>query len=214
MHVAYQLLPGSREPPGPRCARIAIRRTITGRRMPRAQDLREAGLRPNSLRESGDLTQATSCGQACARARSLARQHSPRAACAVQWPSPMYEAAVCRELLSYVAECGRAHQAGDACRLVVRMGPLANVEPARLIEEFALLSARMLSQRPTLHVEALPPQLRCGECGCDLPPSAEVLVCPECGQNHPVLLNAEDLELRLVEFSATYGQCPAPEHTS
>lgn len=94
------------------------------------------------------------------------------------------------------------------------MGPLAAVEPARLIEEFAVLSAQTPSQRATLDIEALPPLIRCGECGCDLSPAAEALTCPECGQNHAVLLNAEDLELKLVEFSALHDEPPAPEQAS
>jgi Zn finger protein HypA/HybF involved in hydrogenase expression len=96
--------------------------------------------------------------------------------------------------------------------VVVRLGLLASVEPARLIQEFALLSAGTPSHRARLDVEALPPELRCGECGCELSPDAEELLCPECGQNHPVLLNAEGLELKLVEFSAAHAPCSAPEH--
>jgi Zn finger protein HypA/HybF involved in hydrogenase expression len=81
------------------------------------------------------------------------------------------------------------------------MGPLSEVDPTRLMEAFSKLSSETVAQQATLDIEALPLRMRCGECGCQLARVLAEGVCPECGQDRPVLENADGLELKLVEFA-------------
>jgi hydrogenase nickel incorporation protein HypA/HybF len=123
----------------------------------------------------------------------------------------MHEIAVCRELLGHLAMLASAHSAVLARRVVVEIGPLSEVDPTRLIEAFSILRTQTVADRATLDVEALPLRMRCGECGCELRTQDEC-ACPECGQDRSVFVNADGLELRLVEFDEAQWRerTPAP----
>lgn len=124
-------------------------------------------------------------------------------ACLVQMKSTMNEMVICTELLGHVAQLARAHRAAAACRVVVGVGPLAEVEPARLMAAFSALSAATVASGATLAVEAAPLRMRCGECGSERDQAHPDRPCPECGQNRSVLLNADELQLKLVELAGS-----------
>jgi hydrogenase nickel incorporation protein HypA/HybF len=80
------------------------------------------------------------------------------------------------------------------------MGPLSDVEPRRLREAFSMLCVRTPAAHATLDVEMLPLRVRCGECGIELARPGSGPGCPECGHSRSILMNGDDLELKLVEF--------------
>jgi hydrogenase nickel insertion protein HypA len=112
----------------------------------------------------------------------------------------MDEISICRELLSHVEALARAHGAAAARRIVIGLGPLSEIEPRRLLQAFSLLCRRTPAEHARLDVEALPLRTRCGECGIELGGPGGGQLCPHCGQSRSVLMNGEDLKLKLVEL--------------
>jgi hydrogenase nickel incorporation protein HypA/HybF len=112
----------------------------------------------------------------------------------------MHEAAVCRQLLEQVAALALRHPKAAARRVVVEVGPLAEIEPERMMKTFSVLRRATVAHGATLALEFLPPRMRCGECGAELKDPTRGGRCPECGQNRTLLLNADELLLKRVEF--------------
>jgi len=63
-----------------------------------------------------------------------------------------------------------------------------------------MLRRATVADGPTLALEFLPPRMRCGECGAELTSWTHGGSCPECGQSRALLVNADELLLKRVEF--------------
>ena len=119
----------------------------------------------------------------------------------------MHELSVCQGLLREVEAVARDHSAERVLSVVLRIGPLAGVEPALLEEAFTLASAGTLVAGSKLVIERSAIRLECTECGKQAPArSINCLTCPECGSWRTRVLEGEELLLTRLELE-TRGAC-------
>jgi len=119
----------------------------------------------------------------------------------------MHELSVCQGLLREVEAVARDHSAERVLSVVLRIGPLAGVEPMLLEQAFTLASAGTLVAGSKLVIEQAALRLQCTECGQQAQaPSTNCLTCPACGSCRAPGLEGVELLLTRVELQ-TQGAC-------
>lgn len=113
----------------------------------------------------------------------------------------MHELSVCQALLAQVEQLARDHQAQRVERIVLRIGPLAGVEPRLLQDAFPLARAGSVAADAELVIEALPLTVRCKSCGAETAAQPNRLICGSCGDWHTQLLSGDELLLASVELT-------------
>ncbi len=116
----------------------------------------------------------------------------------VKWG--MHELAICRALLEEVERVARDHQADCIKAIVVKVGPLAGVEPALLRSAYPLVSAGTVAADAALVFEISRVRIRCLECEADSQVEANELACPQCGAWRTQVLEGDELTLTSVEL--------------
>ncbi len=112
----------------------------------------------------------------------------------------MHELSVCQALLRQVEEVVRSHRAQGVTRIVVRIGPLAGVEPTLLEQAYPIARAGTCANEAELVVERLPVRVRCEDCGAESEVPANRLVCKSCGDWRTRLIGGDELLLASVEL--------------
>lgn len=112
----------------------------------------------------------------------------------------MHELSVCQALLIQVANLAREQRASAVHKIVIRVGPLAGVEPGLLAQAFPLASAGTLAASAELVIEELPLRMRCETCGAESAALPNRLVCGVCGDWHTRLLSGDEMVLASVEL--------------
>lgn len=112
----------------------------------------------------------------------------------------MHELSVCQGMLRQVSDLARRHRAEKVSRIVVRIGPLAGVEPELLRQAFPIASAGTLAEAADLVLEADPLRVSCSECGAETEASPNRLLCGRCGAWQTRLVSGDELLLASVEF--------------
>jgi hydrogenase nickel incorporation protein HypA/HybF len=113
----------------------------------------------------------------------------------------MHELSVCQALLTQVADLARDHRANAVHKIVIRVGPLAGVEPRLLAQAFPLACAGTLAEAAELVIEELPLRVRCETCGAESAVLPNRLVCGACGDWHTRLVSGDEMLLASVELS-------------
>ena len=122
----------------------------------------------------------------------------------------MHELSVCQAMLTQVTNLAREQRANKVHRIVLRVGPLAGVEPGLLQQAFPLASAGTLAQEAQLVIEELPLRVRCETCGAESAARPNRLVCGACGDWHTRLLSGDEMLLASVELSREEDACVTP----
>jgi hydrogenase nickel incorporation protein HypA/HybF len=112
----------------------------------------------------------------------------------------MHELAICRALIEQVETIVRDRHAQRALSIVVRIGPLAGVEPMLLRSAYPLASAGTLAADASLVLEQSSVRVRCLECGAESEVESNRLLCRSCGQWRTEVLTGEELLLMSVEL--------------
>lgn len=112
----------------------------------------------------------------------------------------MHEFSVCQGMLRQVSDLARRHRAEKVLRIVVRIGPLAGVEPELLRQAFSIASAGTLAEAADLVLEAAPLHVSCSECGAETEAKPNRLLCGQCGAWQTRLVSGDELLLASVEF--------------
>lgn len=112
----------------------------------------------------------------------------------------MHELSVCQALLGQVESIAREHQAQGVEKIVLRIGPLAGVEPRLLQEAFSIARAGSVADASELLIETLPIRVRCESCGAESEATANRLLCGDCGDWHTQLISGDELLLASVEM--------------
>ena len=112
----------------------------------------------------------------------------------------MHELSICQALLAQVEKIVTEHQARAAEKIVVRIGPLAGVEPRLLQEAFPIASAGSTAQGAELHIEELPLRVHCESCGAESDAQPNRLLCGACGDWHTRLISGDEMLLASVEL--------------
>jgi len=112
----------------------------------------------------------------------------------------MHELSICAALLDQVERIAADHRARSVATIVVRIGPLAGVEPELLAHAYTIASAGTVAAGATLVVEHLPVRVRCRGCGAETETAPSRLVCGVCGDYHTNLLIGDEMLLARVEL--------------
>lgn len=114
----------------------------------------------------------------------------------------MHELSLCQALLGEVERVAAAHAARRVTRVVVRLGPLAGVEPALLRQAWPLAAGEGIAAGAELALEEQPLRVRCRSCGAEGEATINRMLCPACGDWHTTLLSGDELLLASVELEA------------
>jgi hydrogenase nickel incorporation protein HypA/HybF len=112
----------------------------------------------------------------------------------------MHELAICSALLQEVARVAQDHHAHRVRAIVVRVGPLAGVEPTLLSRAYSIASAGTPAAGAELLLEDAPVRVRCSRCEAESPVPSNDLACPSCGCWRTQLLSGDELLLTRVEL--------------
>lgn len=112
----------------------------------------------------------------------------------------MHEAGLMQAALELAAHAAEAAGAVRIRRLVLRVGPLACVEPAALRFAFEALRAGTLAEDAALLIDEPAAQCVCSACGTEFEPRLPVFVCPECGAVAQQAARGAELELASLEI--------------
>ena len=112
----------------------------------------------------------------------------------------MHELSVCQALLGQVEAIAQEHRAKGVEKIVLRIGPLAGVEPRLLQEAFPIARAGSVAATAELQIEILPIKVRCESCGAESEAAANRLLCGACGDWHTQLISGDELLLASVEM--------------
>jgi hydrogenase nickel incorporation protein HypA/HybF len=119
----------------------------------------------------------------------------------------MHELSICSALMDQLQTIARERNAKSVSSVVVRIGPLAGVEPQLLRQAYLLASAGTLAEGSELRIELSPVRVRCAQCGAESPVEPNRLICPACGDWRTEVLEGEDLLLASVELQRS-SQAP------
>ena len=116
----------------------------------------------------------------------------------------MHEASLMQSALELAAQAARSAGAARIRRIVLRVGPLACVDPAALRFAFEALREGTLAEDAVLQIDAPAARCFCHACGMDFEPQLPVFLCPSCGvvAQHAVAgaeLELASLDLELAE---------------
>lgn len=112
----------------------------------------------------------------------------------------MHELSICSALLHEVDRVARERQEHRVVSIVVRVGPLAGVEPGLLRRAYSIASAGTPAHGATLVLEEAPVRVRCPQCNADTEVTSNDLTCPCCGSWRTRLLSGDELVLTHVEL--------------
>ncbi len=112
----------------------------------------------------------------------------------------MHELAVCQGLIEQVELVVRQHQAREAVRIELHIGPLSGVEPHLVEQAFPIASAGTVAAAAELVIDTLPVRVSCAQCGRTTSVLPNRLVCASCGDWHTTLVSGDELELFRVEL--------------
>lgn len=121
----------------------------------------------------------------------------------------MHELAICQALIDQLQAIARQRNAERVVSVVVRIGPLAGVEPQLLRHAYSLASTGTLAEGSELVMESSALQVRCAECGAESQVPSNRLTCPVCGNWRTQVAAGDELLLASVEL-----QRPAAATTS
>lgn len=115
----------------------------------------------------------------------------------------MHELSLCQGLLTQVAALATQHQASGVKNIVVRLGPLAGVEPQLLAQAYSLARAGTIAENAELTIETLTVRVACERCGAETDATPAKLICGICGDWHTRLVSGDEMLLASVELTTS-----------
>jgi hydrogenase nickel incorporation protein HypA/HybF len=113
----------------------------------------------------------------------------------------MHELSICQALLDQVEQIARDHDATRVERILLKVGPLAGVEPALLQHAWPLAAAGTIAESAELVIEASEIRVRCEACGVESAATANRLLCGVCGGFRTRLLSGDEMLLARLEMA-------------
>jgi hydrogenase nickel incorporation protein HypA/HybF len=117
----------------------------------------------------------------------------------------MHELSICQSLLDQVEGIARTHGATRVERVLLRVGPLAGLEPALLQGAWPLAVARTVAEGAELVIEDAPIRVACRDCGAETEATPNRLLCGDCGGFHTRLVSGDELLLARLEMTIPGG---------
>jgi hydrogenase nickel incorporation protein HypA/HybF len=112
----------------------------------------------------------------------------------------MHELAICEAVLQQVLGLPACRDAAAVTRIVLRIGPLAGVEPDLLRHAFPLVAAGTPCADAAIEIESTPVEVRCHICRSTtcVPPNR--LLCARCGTWHVAVISGDEMRLASIEL--------------
>ncbi|MBK1722509.1 hydrogenase maturation nickel metallochaperone HypA/HybF [Thiocystis violacea] len=113
----------------------------------------------------------------------------------------MHELSLCQALLDQVEQIARDHGATRVDRILLRVGPLAGVEPMLLQHAYPLAAAGTLAEAAELVIEPSGVRVRCSDCDAETDATPNRLLCGACGSFKTRLISGDELLLANLELT-------------
>jgi hydrogenase nickel incorporation protein HypA/HybF len=113
----------------------------------------------------------------------------------------MHELAICRAMLQQVLVIAASNDMPAVGRIMLRVGPLAGVEPALLRAAFPIVAAGTPCEGATIEIESMAVEVLCRRCGSTSSVRPNRLLCARCGDWQVTLLSGDEMLLTGVEFA-------------
>ncbi|HYL74756.1 MAG TPA: hydrogenase maturation nickel metallochaperone HypA [Bryobacteraceae bacterium] len=107
---------------------------------------------------------------------------------------------IASSVLEAVRGEARRHPGARVCKVGLRIGEWASVDPDALQFCFDALLAGSEPEPPTLDIEFRPRQNRCATCGTVFALKNYEIQCPDCGEPSTEAVSGNELELAYVEL--------------
>ena len=111
----------------------------------------------------------------------------------------MHELSICEGLLGILEDVARREGATRICRVRLRFGALAYVEPQALEFAFEAVTRGTIAEGAELAFEVQPAEAHCDDCGHDFPVEARAVPCPRCGGNRLAIRGGTAMQLVALE---------------
>lgn len=112
----------------------------------------------------------------------------------------MHELSLCYALLEQVSSIAQSQGAQRVTRILLRIGPLAGVDPSLLRHAYPLAAVGSLAEGAELCIESSPLRIHCARCGTEAEVTPNRMLCPACGDFHTRLVSGDELLLAQVEL--------------
>jgi hydrogenase nickel incorporation protein HypA/HybF len=111
----------------------------------------------------------------------------------------MHEMAIASSVLEAVRSEARRFPGAHICKVGVRIGELAGVDPDAMSFCFEALVRDTELEPLALAIEYCPRRHRCRTCGCPFLVAGEDSLCPACGASESEFIGGDELELAYLE---------------
>jgi hydrogenase nickel incorporation protein HypA/HybF len=112
----------------------------------------------------------------------------------------MHELSLCQALIDELEQVARAEDAERIVCVIVRVGPLAGVEPALLASAYEIASPGTVAAGARLVIETSRIRVRCLQCDAESQVESDRLACPRCGHWRTKIIAGDELLLARVEL--------------
>lgn len=113
----------------------------------------------------------------------------------------MHELSLCQALIDQVERIASDHGAIRVDRILLKVGPLAGVEPALLQHAYPLAAVGTLAEGAELVIESAPVRVHCNVCGAETDAKPNRLLCGLCGAHQTRLVSGDELLLANLELT-------------
>jgi hydrogenase nickel incorporation protein HypA/HybF len=111
----------------------------------------------------------------------------------------MHELAICRSMLQQVLAIAASNDMPAVGRIMLRIGPLAGVEPGLLCAAFPIVAVGTPCEGATVEIESMAVQVLCKHCGSTSVVRPNRLLCGTCGDWRVSLLSGDEMLLTSIE---------------
>ncbi|MBK1719063.1 hydrogenase maturation nickel metallochaperone HypA [Thiocystis violacea] len=113
----------------------------------------------------------------------------------------MHELSLCQALIDQVEQIAREHGATGVERILLKVGPLAGVEPLLLQHAYPLAAVGTIAEHAELVIEPSQVRVRCQECDAETDAKPNRLLCGACGSFKTRLISGDELLLANLELT-------------
>jgi hydrogenase nickel incorporation protein HypA/HybF len=114
----------------------------------------------------------------------------------------MHEFSICQSILQQVGAILSARPGERVSRILLRIGPLAGVEPSQLIAAFTLLAAGTACDAAAIEIKPIAVRVECQLCGAVSTAKANRLLCAACGTWRVVLISGDEMQIESIGLAA------------
>jgi len=111
----------------------------------------------------------------------------------------MHELSICEGLLGILEDVARREGVTRICRIRLRFGALAYVEPQALEFAFEAVTRGTVAEGAELTFEIQPAEAHCEDCGHDFAVERRAVPCPQCGSNRLAIHGGTEMRVMALE---------------